>query len=56
MGLLMTIMTVELLPATYMILRLTACRAVRVGNEAIIILMAIVGFALARTISNAFEW
>ena len=56
MGLLITIMTVELLPATYMILRLTACRAVRVGNEAIIILMAIVGFALARTISNAFEW
>jgi O-antigen/teichoic acid export membrane protein len=53
-GLLATIMTVELLPAVYMILRLSYCRAVRVGQEAMIIILAIIGFALSRTISNAF--
>ena len=54
MGLLVTIMTVELLPAMYMLSRLTYCRAVRIGQEVLILIMAVIGFVLSRTISNAF--
>jgi hypothetical protein len=53
-GLLVTIMTVELLPAIYMLSRLTYYRAVRIGQEALIIIMAVIGFTASRAISNAF--